>query len=310
MIVMVDPARHQSVTRFGALPPRRSGQAAPPNLLQRRVASEQMGGQPLEVSVEIRSRVIAGVLCRVCTPVDPQGVIVDLHGGGYRLGSALAWTPFGSRLAAASGAQVIVPDYGLAPERPFPNALHDALGVLAAVCDTSAPDRVALMGDSAGGGLAMACTLSAAKEKLDIAGAILLSPWLNLTNTAETFQSRAATDQRFSLEAATEASQAYLQGWSPTDPMASPLFGDFHAVPPTLLLVSSAEVLLQDSLDLAARLAKAGRSIDLHVFPGEPHVWPVLQPDTPAARRALSVVAEFTRRIFAPKPEGLESSEG
>jgi acetyl esterase/lipase len=283
----------------GGVPSRRRGGPASAAFVERRVLGERLGEQAGDASIRHERRTIGGVPCMVCTPDDPNGVVVELHGGGYRLGSASAWRPFGSRLAAACGAQVVLVDYGLAPEQPFPNALHDVLGVLGSVCASAGPQRVVVMGDSAGGGLALASVLAARKAGLTVAGTILLSPWLDLRNTADTFQSCAASDASFSLQAARDAAQTYLQGWSPDDPPASPLLGELDAAPPTLILVSGAEVLLRDSVELASRLATAGRSVDLHVFPDEPHVWPVLAPDTQSARRALGLVAAFVGWIRA-----------
>jgi monoterpene epsilon-lactone hydrolase len=278
------------------LPPRRQGRPASAQVLERRGGVGGLGGQPVEAGVTTELATIAGVRCAVCTPENARGVMIELHGGGYRLGAAAAWKPFGSRLAAACGLQVVVPDYGLAPEEPFPAALHDALAVLEAVCERPGAGPVFLAGDSAGGGLALACAQVAPAKRL--AGVVLMSPWADLTNTAETFGSRAATDGSFSLGSATEAAETYLQGWDAADPLVSPVFGDFEGLASVLILVSAAEVLLQDSLALASGFAKAGSEVDLHVFTDPPHVWPVTQPDTAAARRALQIIAAFTGRLL------------
>jgi len=255
-----------------------------------------MSGQPVREGVATVFEPRAGVPCVVCRPPSPRGVMVHFHGGGYRLGSARAWLPFGARLASATGVEVIVPDYRLAPEHPFPAALHDAAAILESVADASS---LLISGDSAGGGLAMASALLAAGRERPPIGVVLLSPWLDLTVSAETYLSRAATDPLFSLASAREAAETYLQGEPAEHPLASPLLADLGRAPPTLIMASGAEVLLQDSLGLASRLALAGRDVSLHVAPDERHVWPVLTPDRPASEQALRMIGQFVGRLLA-----------
>ncbi len=274
------------------LPPLRAGRPASPDLLRRRSAGEALGSQAVRDEVATVFEPRGGVPCVICTPPDARGAIVHFHGGGYRMGSARAWLPFGTRLAAASRLEVVIPDYRLAPEHPFPAGLHDACAVVEAC---AAAPGLLISGDSAGGGLALASTLIRGERA---AGVVLLSPWLDLTLRAATFQTQAATDQLFSLKAAEEAAEGYLQGASADHPMASPLLADVTQAPPALIMVSTSEVLLGDSLDLASRLALAGRDVTLQAVPGEPHVWPVLAPDRPASRRALSAIAAFTDRVL------------
>jgi len=274
-----------------ALPPRRAGRPPPPELVQRRAGVAAMADHPRPAGVEVRVTEIAGVSCVVCTPTSPQGRLVHFHGGGYRLGSAAAWAPFGARLAEACGLEVHLPDYALAPELPFPAALHDALAVIEALANGRDPLFVG--GDSAGGGLALSTALIAQAGGVRIAGLSLLSPWLDLTATAATYQTCADSDALFSRAAATEAAEAYLQGVASDDPLASPLFADLSQAPPLLVMASGAEVLVNDSVALAARTASLGRAVQLHVVPGQPHVWPVLRPDEPASAWALAVAATF-----------------
>jgi len=249
-----------------------------------------MAGQARAPGVEVTSADLGGVRCVVCTPAGARGRLVHFHGGGYRLGSAGAWAPFGTRLAAACGLEVRLPDYALAPEHPFPAALHDALAVVEASADG---DPLFLSGDSAGGGLALSAAILARRAGARIAGVALFSPWLDLTATSDAYRACADSDQLFSRAAATEAAATYLQGVATDDPLASPLFADLSDAPPTLVMVSAAEVLLQDSLSLARRCAELGRAVQLHVVPGQPHVWPVLRPEAPQSARALEAMAAF-----------------
>lgn len=250
-----------------------------------------MAGHPRPPGVEVRVAETAGVSCVVCTPKAPRGRLVHFHGGGYRLGSAAAWAPFGARLAEACALEVHLPDYALAPEHPFPAALHDALAVIETLAQGRGPLFVG--GDSAGGGLALSAALLAQAAGVRIAGLALLSPWLDLTATAGVYQTCADSDPLFSHAAATEAAETYLQGVAADDPLASPLFADLSQAPPMLVMASGAEVLVGDSVALAARAASLGRAVELHVVPGQLHVWPVLRPDEPASARALATAATF-----------------
>jgi len=249
-----------------------------------------MAGQSYVQDVAVRLADRGGVNCVVCAPATSRGRLIHFHGGGYRLGEAASWAPFGTRLASACALEVWIPDYGLAPEHPFPGALHDALAVIEACADGT---PLFVSGDSAGGGLALSAVILAARAATPIGGLALLSPWLDLTATAHTYRTCAASDQLFSHSSATEASEAYLQGEASDDPLASPLFADLGDAPPILVMVSASEVLLQDSLSLAGRCAAAGRAVQLHVVPGQPHVWPVLRPMEPASVRTLESMAAF-----------------
>jgi monoterpene epsilon-lactone hydrolase len=251
-------------------------------------------------TVEVTIETVGGVPCVACQPKNPVASLVYLHGGGFRLGSASGSAVFGVRLADAAGVRVVIVDYALAPEHPFPAGLHDALLVFDAV--RAASSRPVLVGgDSAGGGLATSLVTAALAAHLPLPrGIALFSPWVDLTVSARSYHSRARTDLMFSAARATEAAQLYLQGWDPRDPLASPLFADLRGFPPALVFVGSEEVLLEDSLALAHALAQASSTVTLHVAAGMQHVWPTVQPDLPeseaAVRRVGDFVAQLTRR--------------
>jgi acetyl esterase/lipase len=212
------------------------------------------------------------------------------------MGSAAASTAFASRLARATRRLVMVVEYRLAPEHPFPAGLTDAAAVYEQVLRTS--DAPLLLGDSAGGGLAAALTVAAAGTGLPPPAAlVLLSPWLDLSCTAPTFQSRAATDQLFSLGAAREAATMYLQGHDAVDPLTSPLRAELAEWPPTLLMASTDEVLLQDSISFAALLALSGNDLTCWFRRGVPHAWPAVFPDLPESTMALAAVEAFASRL-------------
>jgi acetyl esterase/lipase len=219
------------------------------------------------------------------------------HGGGFRSGSPQFVAGFLSRLAAAAGVRILAAAYSLAPERPFPAAIHDGSRMLEALRDEGGGPLL-VGGDSAGGVLAATLTANVARGLAGrLAGAVLLSPWLDLTVTAETYESHSATDRLFSSASALEAAELYLQGASPRDPLASPLFADLSHMPPTMILAGAAEVLLDDSLTFAGRLARQNRTVELHVVEDMQHVSPVLFPDLPSTPACLSAITAFLNRL-------------
>jgi acetyl esterase/lipase len=282
----------------GTLPPLRAGHAAPDDLLARRagvVAVTPPTELPADVTMETRS--VGGVECVVCSVAAPTVDIVYFHGGGYRLGTAAAWASFAGTLAERVTARVVVVDYRLAPEDPFPAALHDAVAVAGAVRAKSALPLL-VGGDSAGGGLAVALVL--ALRGLDApapAGMILLSPWVDMTITNSSYTSNAEHDQLFTFESASEAADLYLQGHDPRDPLVSPALADLHDLPPAIVFVSAHEVLLDDACALARAFGTAGIAVELHVVPGMPHVWPFMLPAHEASRQAFDDIARFVRGI-------------
>ena len=273
-----------------SLPPLRPGTLASAALVERRRTA--IAGMPSDpppgAAVAIGEVDYGGIGCIVCEPAAPRLTIIHFHGGGYRMGAARGWVPFAARLADQTRARVVVPDYRLAPEHPFPAALHDAVSVHAALADTP----IVLSGDSAGGGLAAALA-SLVRPR----GVVLLSPWLDLTVTAGSFVSRAGSDALFSKASAQEAASQYLQGHSAEDPLASPLFADPSGFPPTLLFASADESLLDDTMGFAARLAEARVPVETHIVPGMPHVWPVIAPQSPKSALVFEVIARFVGGI-------------
>lgn len=270
------------------LPALRPGRAPAPALIARRGP----GAEAIPLCK------IGGVPCLIIERVDATATLVHLHGGGYRMGSAAAWHGFAERLCEHTGARIIVPDYALAPEQPYPAALHDAVAMLEDVV-SQAPGPVILSGDSAGGGLALSVADLLAPPT-PLAGLILMSPWLDLTLAAESYQRCAASDALFSRESAAQSAEDYLQGSSPTDPLASPLFAEATRLPPVLVFASCDEVLCDDALALSHRLTHARIRTILSIEPGLPHIWPVLLADAPASTRALSAIAAFVGEVSSP----------
>jgi monoterpene epsilon-lactone hydrolase len=275
------------------LPPERAmGQPPSEELVKRRATldSRTVRRRP---DVTVSAALWSGVHTLECRSNQAESTIVYFHGGGYRLGTARAWTGLGQRLAAVCKARVLLVDYRLAPEHPFPAPLHDAVAVLASVlADRSEP--VVAAGDSAGGGLAAAAVAAIVRTRGAVPeGLVSLSGWLDLTITSPAYEANAELDAYFSKASAQEAAATYLQGWDPRDPGASPLFAEIAGFPPTLLCASTAEVLLDDTLAFADRLARAHVPVRTILSPGLPHAWPAIDPESGVTSAVLTDIATF-----------------
>jgi acetyl esterase/lipase len=194
-----------------------------------------------------------GVPVEILSPAGrpPAATLVHVHGGGFTVGSALMGLGWGGALSLALDLEVVLPDYRLAPEHPFPAALDDVTAVVTEVLATSVPGRVALSGDSAGGNLALIASLDAAQRGTPPASLLLLSPWLDLSvdRTAD----RALLERDPMLDPAwlAASAQVYAPGGL-RDPRVSPLLGSLDGLPPTLVQGGSDDVLAPDALRLAA----------------------------------------------------------
>ncbi len=282
------------------LPPERgTGRSADESLVARHDGAAAMQkNQSVAAGATVTDEIVGQVACVICRPESPASTVLYLHGGGYRLGTPQSWVSFASKLATAANTRVIIPDYRLAPEHPFPAALHDAAAVFDALRDTS--DSLMVGGDSAGGGLATALVAACLLSDVAVPDAlVVLSPWVDLTVTNDTFASRADTDQLFPRASADDAAEAYLQGVAADDPLASPLFTDLSGFPPSLVFAGGAETLLGDGLRLTTRLAEAGVSVEGHFPAGMQHVWPTLFPDLSESADAVEAIARFVRAWVA-----------
>ena len=228
---------------------------------------------------------------------DPSGpVLLYLHGGGYVMGNPGMERSFIARIALGAGAShVFSADYRLAPNHPFPAAVDDAfsayLGMIAGGVD---PRRLVVVGDSAGGGLALALIIELRDARHPLpAGAVLFSPWVDLANNASTFASNAMTD--YLPPMAGRAAVEYLGGADPTDPLASPIHAALSGLPPLLVLAGGREMILDDSTRLSERARNHGVDVELVVEPDMFHVWPVVVPRHPASARAVAHAGDWIR---------------
>jgi monoterpene epsilon-lactone hydrolase len=226
--------------------------------------------------------------------------ILYFHGGGYAIGSAPLFRDFTWRIGRAARAGVLFFEYRLAPEHPFPAALDDAVGAYRWLADQFDPQRIAFVGDSAGGGLALATLLKLRDggRALPVA-AVALSPWTDLALTGSSLQSNAAADPVLDTGMLAKHSYHYLAGADPRDPYASPLYGDASGLPPILIQVGGDEILRDDAVRMAEKLKAAGGEIEIEVWPRLPHVWHFYARILPEGRQAIERIGAFLEKRLA-----------
>ena len=241
---------------------------------------------------------VAGWWCRG-TEAQSNKAILYLHGGGYVIGSAAGFRHFAGQIAQRSGTSAFVPDYHLAPEHPFPAAIDDARAAYWGLCALGF-ERVAIVGDSAGGGLGLSllsqlCRTNTTPDQHP-ACAAFMSPWTDLAVSGLSATERAHADPLVTRRAALEAAQLYLAGHDAHDPVASPVFGTLEGLPPVVFHVGEDEVFLDDSRRCADKIKSAGSTVELHVWEGMIHVFPSNMVILHAAREALEMIGAFLRR--------------
>jgi monoterpene epsilon-lactone hydrolase len=273
---------------------------APPTLEQRRATFAPAGSpHPVPDDVLVSEVTAGGVPAHwLAAPgTDAGRVLLFLHGGGFELGSLRSDGELAARLGRAAGMRVLLIEYRLAPEHPFPAAIDDVLAAwrwLRAEQDLDA-GSLAVAGDSAGGGLATALlvALRDAGEPLP-AAAVLMSPTVDLTSSGASMTERVDQDP-FSTPAMLRGFAAdYLAGADPETPLASPLFASLAGLPPLLIQAGTADLLLSDSERLAAAASRAGVDVTLEIGEGLPHAYPIML-GTPEAAEATEQTGKFLR---------------
>ena len=224
--------------------------------------------------------------------------VLYLHGGGYRVGSPVTYRHFTWRMADAACARVLIIDYRLAPEHPFPAALDDALAAYRWLLRQD-PKEIVVMGDSAGGGLTLALLMKLRDEGLRLPdAAVALSPWTDLALTGASLEENATADPMINAVDLPQAAADYLAGTDPRNPYVSPIYGDPTGLPPVLIQVGGDEILRDDADRMAGKLRAANPQSELQVWPLMPHVWQAYAPVMPEARRAIAEIGGFVRRIL------------
>ena len=243
---------------------------------------------------------VAGWWCRPQHPVDDCAIIY-FHGGAYVLGSAAAYRNLVGQIAARAKVAIFIADYGLAPEHPFPAAVNEAAAIYRGLA-ASGLSKLAIAGDSAGGGLALALLQSVSSAANDETvpkplAAVVMSLWADLALTGESMETRAESDPILTRDALNQAAQLYLGQKDRHDPKASPLYGEVTGLPPVMFHVGEDEILLDDSRRFANRIEAAGGVAQLHIWEGMTHVFPS-NVSLQAAKDALDEIGAFLRQQF------------
>jgi len=229
---------------------------------------------------------------------DSGRVILYLHGGGYVICSPRTHRDLLWRLARACSARVLAPDYRLAPENPHPAAVEDALKAYRWLLKSGVKSaRIAVMGDSAGGGLALVLLQRLRDKKIPLpACAVCLSPWTDLTASGESMEKNRRKDPLLSPEAIRIFARHYAPEGDLGQPSISPLFGDFRKLPPLLIQASSSEILMDDARRAAERAKAAGVDTEITLWPGMIHVFQALASYLKDSRRAIREIGKFVEK--------------
>ncbi len=255
---------------------------------------------------------VAGSAEATSTPVDAGGVpgewiaapgassertLYYLHGGGYVIGSIHTHRALIARLSAASGARGFAINYRLAPEHPFPAAVEDAVtGYRWLLGQGVDPAGLVIAGDSAGGGLTVATLVALRDAGVPLpAAAVCLSPWTDMEGIGESAKTRAAADPMIDGAHLADGAQLYLGDADPRTPLAAPLYADLSGLPPMLIHVGDAEVLLDDSTRLAERATAAGVDVTLEVWDHMIHVWQFFAAILPEGQQAIDRIGAWVR---------------
>jgi epsilon-lactone hydrolase len=281
------------------------------NVIERIKSQPQNPNAPLEKRRAFMERISEHVASDVtCEPVIAGGVpaewiaapgavqdrvILYLHGGGYVIGSINTHRAMIARIARASNARALALDYRLAPEHPFPAAVDDATAAYKwLLAEGYRPAKIVIAGDSAGGGLTLAALVALRDSGLPLpAGAVPISPWTDLEGTGESVRTRAAKDPMVGQANLAESAKQYYGAHNPKDPLVSPLHANFRGLPPMLIHVGDAEILLDDSTRVAERAKAAGVDVELEVWDDMIHVWHVFAKLLPEGQQAIDKIGKF-----------------
>ncbi len=225
-------------------------------------------------------------------------VVLYFHGGGYIIGSPRTHRAMLAYLSRDAASRVLALDYRLAPEHPFPAPVEDAVAAYRwLLAEGFDPARITLGGDSAGGGLTVAALVQIRYLGLPLpAAGVCVSPWVDMEGLGESMETRAEADPMVGKENLMISAKTYLGGADPRAPLAAPLYADLRGLPPILIQVGDAEVLLDDSTRLAGVAREAGVEVQMDVWDDMIHVWHVFAPILPEGKQAIKQAGDFIKK--------------
>jgi monoterpene epsilon-lactone hydrolase len=264
---------------------------------QRRLLRELLSAQPLPAGVTVAAAALGGVPTAEITVdgIEPRHVVLYFHGGVYVMGDASLVADLASQVGRRTSAKVISVDYRLAPEHPYPAAVDDALAAYQALLDSgTAPSDIAFAGESAGGGLAVATLVNARDRGLPLpAAAFVMSPYVDLTLSGATMETKREVDPLLSPEALRVRVIDYAAGHDAGLGLISPIFAELSSLPPLIIQAGTHEVLLDDAVRLAQRASTADVEVTLDITPRVPHVFQAYHPILDEAAAALDRAGRF-----------------
>jgi acetyl esterase/lipase len=271
----------------------------PTGLHERRREYDAIGDKfELAVDVQRESVEIGGVSCEWtwCDSVAEDRAIIFLHGGGYRAGSLKSHRHLASEIARAVGCRSLAVDYRLAPEHSYPVAIEDAMAVYRTMLKRYAARNIVLVGDSAGGGLAVALMMAARDAGLDQpACAWLISPFTDLEATGRSYVDKKDIDPSVTVNTVQVSASTYLNGQDLRTPNASVIHGDIRGVAPLLIFVGSHEVLMDDSVEICRTAGRCDVYARLEIWPNMVHSWPLYHSMIGDGMKAIQAGAAFLR---------------
>jgi acetyl esterase/lipase len=237
----------------------------------------------------------------VIAPENRNRLLVHVHGGCYVLSGGEAATTEAIYMAAFGHFKVLSIDYRRPPESPFPAALDDVVAVWKGALKMAAAKNMAVFGTSAGGALTLSMTLRAKQEGLPLPGAIAPgTPMSDLTGTGDSFQTNFMIDNVLVGEGRCDAmARLYANGHDLKDPMLSPVYGDMHGFPPTILTTGTRDLLLSNTVRVHRKLRQAGVDAELHVYEGQSHAQYMRDANAPETKEAFEEIARFFDKHLA-----------
>ena len=226
--------------------------------------------------------------------------ILYLHGGGYNICSPNTHRELAANISIVSGAKVLLPDFRLAPEHPFPSALEDAISAYRWLLDTGLKGaKIAIAGDSAGGGLSIATAISLRDSgEPPPALVVCISPWTDLEMSGHSIKTQAKIDPMLNLQSLKIMATNYIGNGTARDPLISPIYADLNGISPLLIHVGSDEILLDDSTRIAQKAKRSGVDVTLKIYD---HMWHVFHLNArlmPEAKNAIKELGAFIRNQY------------